>query len=95
MTTVEAIGLFNSKSPHELTAGQVAGIREVLQCNPAILAVLGGDDKVEAYLAAADEALLTELRESLRPGDVVLVKGSNRIFWQVNFVDRLLAALES
>jgi len=41
----------------------------------------------------ADDALLAALLAELRPGDRVLVKGSNRVFWANGFVDRLRETL--
>jgi UDP-N-acetylmuramyl pentapeptide synthase len=35
----------------------------------------------------------TDLVAKLEPGDRVLVKGSNRVFWAEGFVDQLLAQL--
>ena len=37
----------------------------------------------------ADEDLREQVMEMLKKGDVVLVKGSNRVFWARGFVDRL------
>jgi UDP-N-acetylmuramoyl-tripeptide--D-alanyl-D-alanine ligase len=42
---------------------------------------------------AADDRLLEWLATTLTAGDVVLVKGSNRIFWARDFVGRLAARL--
>jgi len=57
MTTLEAIELFKSKSPHELTMDELVALREVFEKSPAILGALGGREEVEAYLASAEEAL--------------------------------------
>lgn len=43
----------------------------------------------------ADDALLDTLTRELQPGDRVLVKGSNRVFWAYRFVARLCAALQA
>ena len=43
----------------------------------------------------ADDSLLEELVHGIRPGDRVLVKGSNRVFWASQFAARLAAALEA
>lgn len=45
------------------------------------------------YEAATDD-VLASVSALLAPGDEVLVKGSNRIFWAVGFAERLAAALE-
>ena len=42
----------------------------------------------------ADEALLDILASGLQPGDLVLVKGSNRVFWASGFVQRLRDRLQ-
>ena len=57
MTTLEAIELVKSKSPHELTPDELAALREVFEESPALYAALGGREEVEAYLASAEEAL--------------------------------------
>ncbi len=41
----------------------------------------------------ADEKLLNDVLSELKPGDSVLVKGSNRVFWQADFVSRLKSKL--
>ena len=41
----------------------------------------------------ADEKFLEELKRMLLPGDSVLVKGSNKVFWAKNFVGRLISLL--
>ena len=45
------------------------------------------------WFAQADSALLESLCAELREGDSLLVKGSNRVFWVNQFVQKLLAAL--
>ncbi len=47
------------------------------------------------FFREPDEALLARLRTLLAPGDTLLVKGSNRVFWVRGYVDRILAALTS
>ena len=44
---------------------------------------------------AADEALIDAITERVRSGHRVLVKGSNRIFWSVGLVGRLVERLQS
>ena len=46
------------------------------------------------WLPNADAAFAASCAQSLRPGDTILVKGSNRIFWATGFVDALVAALQ-
>ena len=45
------------------------------------------------WCAIADERLVDEVCSVLQPGDAVLVKGSNRVFWQAQFVARLKSKL--
>ncbi|MEZ5561101.1 MAG: UDP-N-acetylmuramoyl-tripeptide--D-alanyl-D-alanine ligase [Pseudomonadales bacterium] len=45
------------------------------------------------WFEAADAVLLDSLAETLGPGDTVLVKGSNRVFWRVGFVEQLIERL--
>ena len=47
------------------------------------------------WLPKADSGFAEACAQTLRPGDTVLVKGSNRIFWANGFVDALVAALQS
>ncbi len=43
------------------------------------------------WCAQADAALIDALVTELRPGDALLVKGSNRVFWATGFVAKLIA----
>ena len=45
------------------------------------------------WLPQADADFAAACARTLRPGDTVLVKGSNRVFWAKGFVDALVAAL--
>jgi UDP-N-acetylmuramyl pentapeptide synthase len=42
----------------------------------------------------ADDALLRAIVQTCSPGSTVLVKGSNRVFWANQFVQRLQEALK-
>ena len=46
-----------------------------------------------AYAENADALSLAAVVAELRPGDVVLVKGSNRVFWVNDFVQKLSKAV--
>jgi UDP-N-acetylmuramoyl-tripeptide--D-alanyl-D-alanine ligase len=46
-----------------------------------------------AWQAEADDALLDALAEELRAGDVLLVKGSNRVFWVRDYAARVVRRL--
>jgi len=52
------------------------------------------DEVGATWCENADEALLNLILKELDSGDAVLVKGSNRVFWQHGFVDRLLMKLQ-
>jgi UDP-N-acetylmuramoyl-tripeptide--D-alanyl-D-alanine ligase len=45
------------------------------------------------YVHAASDVDLPALADTWQPGDCVLVKGSNRVFWAHDFVPRLVSAL--
>jgi len=47
------------------------------------------------WYAAADEALLTQIGDSLQAGDSLLIKGSNRVFWANGFTANLIERLTS
>jgi UDP-N-acetylmuramoyl-tripeptide--D-alanyl-D-alanine ligase len=47
-----------------------------------------------SYVESADMLAIEDVVAELAPGDVVLVKGSNRVFWVHDFVDKLLESLE-
>ena len=47
------------------------------------------------WQARADEALIERLAALLEPGDALLVKGSNRVFWAGDFLTRVRRALTS
>ena len=47
------------------------------------------------WYALADEHLLDEILKMLTEGDILLIKGSNRVFWARGFVDRLREVLSS
>ncbi len=47
------------------------------------------------WCAQADDTLLRHLVNELHPGDRVLVKGSNRVFWACRFTARLREALRA
>jgi UDP-N-acetylmuramoyl-tripeptide--D-alanyl-D-alanine ligase len=58
----------------------------------ALYEVLPAERALGRY-AEADEALLDALLTVLRAGDVLLIKGSNRVFWTRGFAARLLERL--
>ena len=46
-----------------------------------------------AHHSDADSMLIDRLLETLQPGDSLLIKGSNRVFWATGFVQQLAQAL--
>jgi UDP-N-acetylmuramoyl-tripeptide--D-alanyl-D-alanine ligase len=67
-------------------------LQQTLQDAPG--ETLGAAVGTVAWSSAADENLLTTLLALSEPGDAILIKGSNRVFWQHAFVSRLLEALQ-
>ena len=67
------------------------------------VAIMGLQDEIEApalgdrvqWYATADDDLLAAIESYLRPGDSVLIKGSNRVFWANGFVAQLIEQLTS
>ena len=45
------------------------------------------------WYPTVDKAVLKEIADFLRPGDSILIKGSNRIFWVKGFVEELIELL--
>lgn len=45
------------------------------------------------WRATADDDLLQTLLAMSEPGDVILIKGSNRVFWQQAFANRFMDEL--
>lgn len=62
-----------------------AGMRALFDVLPAHMA--------RAWFPAVEDALTEQLSSELRPGDVLLVKGSNRVFWAKGYVKTLLTNL--
>ena len=49
----------------------------------------------ETHLSSVSELELDQFVSELEPGDELLVKGSNKVFWQYGFVDKLISKLEA
>ena len=47
----------------------------------------------DAHHNDADSMLIERLLDTLQPGDSLLIKGSNRVFWATGFVQQLAQAL--
>lgn len=71
----------------------LAGVFCVGERMQALHAALPGGQRL-GHVAAADRALAERCASVLQPGDSVLVKGSNGIFWVADFVTALGAALQ-
>ena len=46
------------------------------------------------FTAQANEQLIQRISDALKPGDSLLIKGSNRVFWASSFVQQLAQALQ-
>ncbi|MCE9544333.1 MAG: hypothetical protein K8T25_02255, partial [Planctomycetia bacterium] len=56
MTTLEAIDLLKTRPPAETTAEELAALRDLVSRLPSLYPLLGGREKVDRFLAAADAA---------------------------------------
>ena len=72
--------------------GAVAGVFCVGETISALYDALPADRRL-GFAQAPDAAFVERCANALQPGDTVLVKGSNGIFWANGFVDALLAAV--
>lgn len=80
---------------HRNLATVCEGLDQVFCIGPGIAPLheeLASSGRAE-WLPKTDATFVTACAEGLRPGDVVLVKGSNRVFWANGFADSLVAAL--
>jgi len=69
-------------------AGGLTGVFCVGEGMRALFDVLP-EGVARAWFPAAEDALTEQLASELRPGDVLLVKGSNRVFWANDYVNDL------
>lgn len=82
---------------HRELAGMCEGLEQVFCVGEGMMPLceeLGSTGHTQ-WLPKADRAFAATCARTLRPGDTVLVKGSNRIFWANGFVDALVAALQA
>ncbi len=82
----------------DTTAAAHAALRDHLAPFDGVLCVGEGTRALAVsagwpHYDEADETLCAHLVEVLQPGDSVLFKGSNRVFWQAGFVTQVQAAL--
>ena len=83
------------RASHRALASSCKGL-DVVVCvgerMQSLYAALPEAQRMGWFEAATDETL-TALCTLVEPGDEVLIKGSNRIFWAVGFAERLADAL--
>lgn len=79
----------DSAKYHREVAEQFTGIDTVITVGEGF-AVAPGDQ----HLDSIEQLDLDAWVSDLRPGDQILVKGSNKVFWKHNFVQRLVRALQ-
>ena len=77
----------HSREMHLGLASELEGLDEVWLVGEQMRTLEG------QHFAQAGEALMASVVAALRPGDALLVKGSNRVFWAAGFVDRLTQAI--
>jgi UDP-N-acetylmuramoyl-tripeptide--D-alanyl-D-alanine ligase len=82
---------------HRALAPRCAGLDGVFTVGAGMRALaetLGATDVAIDWRAEADDALLDVLARTLRAGDVLLVKGSNRVFWTQGYFSQIAVRLE-
>ena len=78
----------DTQDAHKNVLESVQELDEVICVGPAFEEVAHGQSNVQWFSEAGDK-LLAHLATQLCEGDRVLVKGSNRVFWQNGFVQAL------
>jgi UDP-N-acetylmuramoyl-tripeptide--D-alanyl-D-alanine ligase len=80
---------------HRALAKWTAGLTGVYCVGEGMRALFDAlpEDLARAWFPAVDDALTQQLSRELRPGDVLLVKGSNRVFWAKDYVKTLTTNL--
>ena len=80
---------------HEALLDSCAGIDQVICVGPemARLHALLPEKQRGGWFGASDRPLLEAILARVCPGQRVLVKGSNRVFWAADFVAQLCAEL--
>ena len=84
-----------AESAHAGLAPYCAGLDGVYLVGEGMRALADRLPDAVGWWATPDEALQTQLAATLRQGDTLLVKGSNRVFWARGFVDAFAARLTS
>ena len=73
-----------SKKEHEKIANYFSSFDKVFTVGEGFKDVAGSE-----WREKGDFELIQEINKYLSPGDSILIKGSNRVFWINKFVDRL------
>ncbi|MBT4161585.1 MAG: hypothetical protein HOE54_09790, partial [Gammaproteobacteria bacterium] len=82
-----------TEASHEAMAALVTGLDQVITFGQGFDAC--GFGAAHHHLGNIDELDLGDFIDSLGAGDVVLIKGSNKVFWQKGFVKSLVTALDA
>jgi UDP-N-acetylmuramoyl-tripeptide--D-alanyl-D-alanine ligase len=85
-----------SQTLHAELVDSCNGIDKVIAVGPAMAQMYKLLPKAQRWFAVdnADDIDLQQLVASLKGGDEVLIKGSNKMFWLKNFVQRMKLALQ-
>jgi UDP-N-acetylmuramoyl-tripeptide--D-alanyl-D-alanine ligase len=80
----------DSERYHDEVAQHFSGLDQVITVGEGFQSAQG-----DTHFASIQDINIDAFVSELRPGDEVLVKGSNKVFWQFGFVDRLLEKLKA
>ena len=84
-----------SEAAHRSLAEHCLGLDGVWCVGPGMEPLAQALGDTAQYRAMPDDELLESLTNTLRQGDTLLVKGSNRVFWARDFVARIRSCLTS
>ena len=83
-----------SEDMHKMIAGKCSGIDSVMTFGQGFANVSDAFGACfQGHLNSVDEFDLSSFAEQTREGDIILVKGSNKVFWSRVFVDLLVSAI--
>ncbi len=82
-----------SEREHAALAGKLTRFDAVWLVGAGMNAVSSFENLSDRF-ARADDELLEAVISALEPGDCVLIKGSNRVFWAENFVQKLVERIK-
>jgi UDP-N-acetylmuramoyl-tripeptide--D-alanyl-D-alanine ligase len=77
-----------SRQEHEKIANYFSSFDKVFTVGDGFKEVAGSE-----WRDKGDFELIEAINKYLYPGDSILIKGSNRVFWANKFVDRLTESL--